>query len=93
MDGIMQALAKNMTQWKDDLYFAVKLTWQKLSNYYSDVTPMTGVILISAHIFDFFRKLRSFRKWDKGMDNNFEDETSYTTQYQEAFLTCVENEY
>jgi len=27
------------------------------------------------------------------MDNNPEDETSYTTQYQEAFLKYVENEY
>jgi len=27
------------------------------------------------------------------MDTNPEDETSYTTQYQEAFLKYVENEY
>jgi len=27
------------------------------------------------------------------MHNNLEDETCYTTQYQEAFLKCVENEY
>jgi len=40
-----------------------------------------------------FRKLRSFRQWDKGMDIHCEDETSYTTQYQVAFLTCVEKEY
>jgi len=31
--------------------------------------------------------------WDKGMDINPEDKTSYTTQYQEAFLMYVENEY
>jgi hypothetical protein len=31
--------------------------------------------------------------WDKGMDINPEDETSYTTQYQEAFLNYVKNEY
>jgi len=49
--------------------------------------------LISAHILDPFRKLWSFRKWDNGMDSNPEDETSYTTQYQEAFLKHVENEY
>jgi len=47
----------------------------------------------SAHIFDPFRKLRSFRKWNKGTDIDPEDETSYTTQYQEAFLQYVENEY
>jgi len=30
---------------------------------------------------------------DKGMDINPEDKTSYTTQYQKAFLKYVENEY
>jgi len=51
------------------------------------------MLLHSAHILDPFRKLRSFRKWAKGMDIDPEDETSYTTQYQEAFLKYVENEY
>ena len=31
--------------------------------------------------------------WDKGMDINTQDETLYTTQYQEVFLKYVENEY
>jgi len=93
MDGVMRALAKKKTQWKEDLFFAVKLAQQKLSKYYTEVTPTTGMLLISAHIVDPFQKLRSFRKWDKGMDINPEDETSYTTQYQEAFLKYVENEY
>jgi len=93
MDGVMRALAKKKTQWKEDLFFAVKLAWQKLPTYYAEVTPMTGMLLISAQILDPFRKSRSFRKWDKGMDINPEDETSYTTQYQEAFLKYVENEY
>jgi len=31
MGGIMQALAKKKSQWKDDLLFAVKLARQKLS--------------------------------------------------------------
>jgi hypothetical protein len=51
------------------------------------------MLLISAHILDPFKNLRSFRKWDKGMDINPQDETSYTTQYPEAFLKFVENEY
>jgi hypothetical protein len=93
MDGMMRALARKKTQWKEDLFFAVKLARQKLSKYYAEVTPRTGMLLISAHILDPFRKLRSFRKWDKGMDINPEDETSYTTQYHEAFLKYVENEY
>jgi hypothetical protein len=71
----------------------VKLARQKLSKYFSEVTPKTGMLLISAQILDSFRKLRSLRKWDKGMHINPEDETSYTTQYQEAFLRYVENEY
>jgi len=92
-DGVMQAVAKKKTKWKEDLFFAVKLSRQKLSKYYAEVTPTTGMLLISAHILDSFRKLRSFRKWDKGMDINPEDETSYTTQYQEVLLKYVENDY
>jgi len=93
MDGVMRALAKKKTQSKEYLFFAVKLARQKLSKYYAEVTPTTGMLLKSARILDPFWKLRSCRKWDKGMDINPEDETSYTTQYQEAFLKYVENEY
>jgi hypothetical protein len=93
MDGVMRALAKKKTRWKEDLFFAVKLAQQKLSKYYSEVTPSTGMLLISAQILDPFMKLRLFRKWDKGMDIDPEDETSYTAQYQEAFLKNVKNEY
>jgi len=93
MDCVMRALAKNKTQWKEDLFFTVKCAQQKLSKYYTEITPTTGMLLITAHILDPFRTLRSFRKWDKGMDINPEDETSYTTQFQEAFLTYVEKEY
>jgi len=93
MDGVMRALAEKKTPWKEDLFFAVKFARHKLSKYYTEVTPTTGMLLISAHILDPFRKLRSCRKWDKGMDINPEDETFYTTQYQETFLKYVENEY
>ena len=82
MDGVMRALAKKKTVWKEDLFFAVKLVWQKLSKYYAEVTPMMGMLLIPAHIPDPFSKLRSFRKWYRGMDIDPEDETFYTTQYQ-----------
>jgi hypothetical protein len=81
------------TQWKEDLFFAVKLARQKLFKYYAEVTPTMGMLLISAHILDSFRKLRSFRQWDKGINLNPEDETSDTTQYQEACLKYVGNEY
>jgi hypothetical protein len=33
MDGVMRALAKEKTPWKEHLFFAVKLTQQKLSKY------------------------------------------------------------
>jgi hypothetical protein len=71
----------------------VKCARQKLSKYYTEVSPTTGMLLISAHIFGPFRKLRSFKQWDKGMDINPKDETSYTTQYQEAVVKYVENKY
>jgi hypothetical protein len=70
MDGVMRPLAKKNTQWKEDLSLAVKLARQKLSKYYAEVTPTTGMLLSSAHILDPFRKLRLFRKWDMGMDIN-----------------------
>jgi hypothetical protein len=41
------------------------------------VTPTTGLHLISVHILDFLWKLWSFRKQDKRMDINPEDETFY----------------
>jgi hypothetical protein len=33
MDGVMQDLAKKKTQWKKDLFLAVKCAQQKLSKY------------------------------------------------------------
>jgi len=57
MDGIMQALAKKKTQWKEELFLAVKLARQKVSKYYAEVTPTTGMLVIAAQILDPFRKL------------------------------------
>jgi len=91
MEGVMRALATKKTQLNEDIFFAVKFAQQKLSKYSTEVTPTTGLLLISAHIVNHFRKSWSFRKWDKWMDIIPEDETSYTTQYQEAFLKYVEN--
>jgi hypothetical protein len=93
MDGVMQAFAKKKTQCKEDLLFAVKLARPNLSKYYAQVTPMMGMLLISALILDPFRKLWLFIKWDKGIDINPEDRASYTTQYQAAFLKYVKNEF
>jgi len=33
MDGVMRALAKKITPWKEDLFFVVKLARQKRSKY------------------------------------------------------------
>jgi len=93
MDGMMRALAKKKTERKENLFFAVKLARQKLSKYYTEVTPSTAMLLSCAHILDLFQQLQSFTKWGKGMDIIPDDKTSYTTQYQEAFLKYVENEY
>jgi hypothetical protein len=56
MDGVMRALAKKNTQWKEGLFIAVNLARQKLSKYFTVVSPMTGILLISAYILDPFRK-------------------------------------
>jgi len=91
MDGVMRALAKKMTQCKEDLYLAVKVARQMLSKYYSEVNLMTTLDLLSAHVLDPFQKLRPFRKWDKVMDINPEEQISYATQYQGAILNYLEN--
>ena len=57
MDGVMRALEKKKTPWKEDLFFVVKFARQKLSKYYTEVTPTTSMHLISAHILDPIRKL------------------------------------
>jgi len=92
MDGVMWALGKRKTRWNEDLYFTVKFARQKLSKYYAEVTPTTGLLHISARILDHFRKLRSSTKQDKGIENHPEDKTFYTTKYQEAFLKYFEHE-
>jgi len=60
MDGELRALARKKTSWKEDSFFPVKFARLKLSKYYAEVTPMTGMLLISAHSLHPFRKLRSF---------------------------------
>jgi len=56
-DGIKRALAKEKSQSKEDLFIAVKLARQKLSKYLAEVTPTTGILLISAPGLDPFQKL------------------------------------
>jgi hypothetical protein len=62
VDGVMRALTKQKTQGKEDLFVAVKIARQMLFKFNAEVTPIMGMLLISAHLFNRFRKLRSFRK-------------------------------
>jgi hypothetical protein len=48
----MQPLAKKKTQWKADLLFALKFVQQQHSKSYTEVTPMTDLLLRSAHILE-----------------------------------------
>jgi hypothetical protein len=93
LDGVMRALARKKIQFKADLYFAVKCAQQMLSKQSSEVTRTTGLLLLSAHILDPFQRLRYFRKWEKGMDHNPDDEDLYTTQYHKVFLKYLVYEY
>jgi hypothetical protein len=93
MDRVMRLLAKNMTQWKEDIYSAVKVAWQKLSKLYAEVTTTPGVLLIATLILDSSWLLWLLRKRNNAMDINPEDKTSLSIQYQEAFLKYVENKY
>jgi len=86
MDDIMRGFAEKATEWKEDLYFTVKCARPKLAKYYAELTPTTSMHFISAHILNPFLKWRSFRKWEKGIDINSEDESAYTTQDQMVFL-------
>jgi hypothetical protein len=52
MDRVMRLLAKNMTQWKEDLYSTVKVARQKLSKLYAEVTTIPGVLPIATLILD-----------------------------------------
>jgi len=93
MDGVMWALAKKKTPWKEDLYFAMKLARQKLSKNYVVVTPTAGMLVSSANIFDHFHWSRWVVMCDTWMDITLEDNTSYTTKYQEVFPQYLGNEF
>ena len=82
-----------MTQFKNDLYFALKFAPQELSKYNGEVTPTTVTLVISVHILHPCRKLQLFSKQDKGIAITADDETSYTTQCQQSVLNHVGNEY
>jgi hypothetical protein len=91
MHGRMRAFVKSNIQLKEDIFCSVKFAQWRLSKKYTEVTPSTVLLIISANILYPFRKVRSFRKWDKGLDINRQDKTCDTTQYQEAGRKDVQN--
>ena len=79
-DNVMRALAKKKTHWKKDFYFTIRFMPQKLARYYAKVAASTVMLLHSALILDPFLKLWLYRKWDNGIDINYEDKAVYTIQ-------------
>jgi len=57
IDAILPTVANKKTQLKDDLYFTVKFAQQTLSQFYAEVTPITGMHIISAQIMNAFRNV------------------------------------
>lgn len=76
MDGIMRALARKKTQWKEDLFCTMKFVQQMLCKYHAEVTPRTGILLISACILTPFRQLRLFTIRNKAIDVHSADGAS-----------------
>jgi hypothetical protein len=93
MEGIITALSMKQTQWKIDIRRGMRAARKKLSSYYAEVTPESGLLLILAHMLDPYRKTRTFQVWDKraGVDPNSSD--SYTWQYKKAFLNYWDQHY
>jgi hypothetical protein len=57
MDGVRRALARNKTQWKKDMFGTLKVARQQLSIYHAEVTPTTGIFIISALILNPFKSV------------------------------------
>jgi hypothetical protein len=56
LNGVMQAWVNKKNKWTEALYFAKKFAIVKLSKYYTKVTAITGLPVISAHILHPFLK-------------------------------------
>jgi len=60
MDGVMRALDEKKPQWKEDLFFAVKLAQQKLSIYVTGVTTPLDNILSNLYMYSDAYGRRSY---------------------------------
>jgi len=74
-------------------YVAMRFACSKLPKYSTEVTPITGMLLISAPLLDPVQKMQSLWKWDNGVHIDPKDEIAYTTQYQESLLKYMEKEF
>jgi hypothetical protein len=92
MDAHMHPLSVQMTQWKEDLYFAVMFACNMLSTYFAEVTLTAGMVFMLAHLINLVWKVRLFRPRDMRMVIHSEDGTFYTTHYKEGILKYVKNE-
>jgi len=93
MEGIIKALAKKQIQWKVDIRRAMRSARSKLSAYYAEVTPESGLLLILVQMLDPYRKTRMFQHWDKRAGVSPASPGSYTSQYTQAFLDYWEKNY
>jgi len=73
----MHALGNKKTQWKEDLYFGLKIACNRVCKYYSQVTPEMGMLPVPTQILNPFGKFQPFRIWDKAMDINTENNGSF----------------
>src|SRR5688572_9807121 len=88
-DKILKVLKNKRTSWKIECYKAVEAARNKLREYYSKLTPKTGLLMILAVCLDPEQKLAPFKRWDKeeaGM-------TNYSQDYRTAFLSYFETHY
>ena len=93
LEGAMRSFKGKCTAWKVDVRRTVRASHKKLQCYYSEVTPESGLLLILAALLDPFRKTKTFRTWDAGMNIDPKDSESYTAQYTEAFIDYWEEMY
>lgn len=91
-DRVISTLSHKRAEWKQDLKNATAAASSKLSAYYSDVTPESGLLMILAVILDPFTRLSIFRKWDRATRNDLEP-TSYESTYRKVFMEYYDLHY
>jgi len=93
MDAIIRNLVEKKNQWKQELFFAMKLARQKLSKHHAELTPMTGMLLNSVYILDPFQKLRSLESEIREWIFILRMRHPILLNTERHFLQYVDNEY